>query len=81
MARLNFRLIKIDPLYDLRVLGLEKLRNKINGDGFLTYKEARCVLGRAFHLKKLQCRSLLLEMSKNGLIYFKKNKIFLEAGK
>jgi hypothetical protein len=56
--------------FDLRFLALDKLMNISNGSRFVYYKEARRYLGILLHLNRLETRSLLLEMSKQGLVSF-----------
>lgn len=64
--------------FDLRFLALDKLRSKADGSSFITYSEARCILGRLLHLPKNESRLLLLGMSKMGLIKFSKEKIIFQ---
>ncbi len=79
MDNLFSNTLKLDASnpFDLRSLALQKLRSSTAND-FLEYKTARCTLGKAFHIPKLQCRLLLLQMSKDGLIYFSKEKIYFK---
>lgn len=64
--------------FDLRFLALEKLSKAKGNNSFLTYREARCVLGRTLHLTKKQSRTLFLQMASDGMIRWDcKGRIFL----
>lgn len=66
--------------FDLRILALDKLKNEAEETGFIYYRNARAVLGRALHLPKRESRRLLLEMAKSGLIRFDmKGRIFFKS--
>lgn len=56
--------------FDLRVLGLDKLKVLSEGAGYVYYRDARRYLCQLFHLRKVDGRQLLLEMSRVGLVSF-----------
>ena len=56
--------------FDLRVLGLDKLRILSEGADYVYYRDARRYLCQLFHLRKVDGRQLLLGMSRVGLVSF-----------
>ena len=66
--------------FDLRVLGLDKLRVLSEGAGYVYYRDARRYLCQLFHLRKVDGRQLLLEMSRVGLVSFDaRGKVWLKG--